>query len=366
MALPLVTKRRQLFDPDPPLRLVEPRPPLEPALVRPALVRPRFGTTPDVAYEPKWDGIRCIAFRGEAGVDLQTRRGVMLSSSFPDVAAAFEAQIAPGTVVDGELVVWDGTRLHFGALQSRLADRVWPRPDSRRVPVGYVLFDLLAERGHDLRARPYGERRARLEQLAEGLAPPLFLTQSTTDARRARSWYDTYPPSGIEGLVLKPVSSPYRAGEACWDQVRHRRSVLGVIGGVLGTPARPVAVVVGRPGADGRLRVVGATRPLLDDVQHQLGELLQAPEGIHPWRPDPLPGSWVGRLSTSERVSYLRVAPTVVAEVMIDSAWDPERWRHLGDLVTLHPQLPLADLDQVAPSRLGPVGDEDGAVEPEG
>jgi ATP-dependent DNA ligase len=321
---------------------------MEPALVRPPTRRPRFGKTHDIAFEPKWDGFRCIAFRGDAAVDLQTRRGRMLTASFAEVTAALGAQLEPGTVLDGELVVWNGSRLHYGALQARLGEPVWPQRPGRHAPAGYVVFDLLAEAGEDMRARPYAERRARLEQLAERLVAPLFLTESTTDPARARSWYRRYPAAGIEGLVLKPVAGAYHPGEACWDQIRHRRTVLGVVAGVVGTPAHPAAVVVGRPDQLGRLRVAGATRTLLDEVQQQLGARLQPAGTDHPWRPDPLPGSWVGRLSSAERVSYLRVAPTVVAEIAVDAAWNPERWRHLGDLVRLRLDLAPADLRPAA------------------
>ena len=138
---------------------MELRPPMEPALVRPAARRPRFATTHDIAFEPKWDGFRCIAFRGDGAVDLQTRRGRMLTGSFADVTAALGVQLEPGTVLDGELVVWDGARLHYGALQARLSEPVWPRRPGRHAPAGYVVFDLLADGGHDLRARRPGRPR---------------------------------------------------------------------------------------------------------------------------------------------------------------------------------------------------------------
>jgi ATP-dependent DNA ligase len=39
-------------------------------------------------YEPKWDGFRCIAFRGESKVYLQSKAGQPLARYFPDVVAS--------------------------------------------------------------------------------------------------------------------------------------------------------------------------------------------------------------------------------------------------------------------------------------
>jgi ATP-dependent DNA ligase len=49
-----------------------------------------------------------------------SRQGKDLTRHFPDIAAAAVAQLTPGTVLDGELVIWKDNRLDFGALQQRL------------------------------------------------------------------------------------------------------------------------------------------------------------------------------------------------------------------------------------------------------
>ena len=36
-------------------------------------------------YEPKWDGFRCIAFRDDARVDLQSKAGKPLTRYFPEL-----------------------------------------------------------------------------------------------------------------------------------------------------------------------------------------------------------------------------------------------------------------------------------------
>jgi ATP-dependent DNA ligase len=42
-------------------------------------------------YEPKWDGFRCLVFRDEENIFLQSRTGKSLTSGFPEFVAAFRA-----------------------------------------------------------------------------------------------------------------------------------------------------------------------------------------------------------------------------------------------------------------------------------
>ena len=105
-------------------------PPVEPMLAKPlGSVIP--DATAEVSFEPKWDGFRCLAFRSEEGVVLQGRgrsRGsaddvVDLAYAFPELVDAITAQVPPGTVLDGEIVVPHRDRLDFSALSSRLRPR---------------------------------------------------------------------------------------------------------------------------------------------------------------------------------------------------------------------------------------------------
>jgi ATP-dependent DNA ligase len=71
-------------------------------------------------YEGKFDGHRIVIVRTAASVLVQTRSG-RLTRSFPDLAAA-AISLRPGTVLDGEVVLWSPAgRLDFGAVQQRAA-----------------------------------------------------------------------------------------------------------------------------------------------------------------------------------------------------------------------------------------------------
>jgi ATP-dependent DNA ligase len=74
-------------------------------------------------YEIKWDGYRMAVTRADSAARLWSRRGTDLTSAFPDLAAAAEFHLRPGTVLDGEAVIWADGRLSFDHLQQRLARR---------------------------------------------------------------------------------------------------------------------------------------------------------------------------------------------------------------------------------------------------
>jgi ATP-dependent DNA ligase len=107
---------------------------------------PRADATPaGYAYEPKWDGFRCIVFRDGDDVVLGSRNTKPLTRYFPEVVDAVRELLPPRCVLDGELIVVQGERLEF----ERLLDRIHPADSRVRMlaettPAAYVAFDLLA------------------------------------------------------------------------------------------------------------------------------------------------------------------------------------------------------------------------------
>ena len=116
-------------------------------------------------YEPKWDGFRCIAFRDNENVYLQSKAGQPLGRYFPDVVEAIGNLPGKNFVLDGELVIPVNGALSFDELQLRLhpaASRVAKLANAH--PALFIVFDLLAQDRQSLLARPLHERRALLEK----------------------------------------------------------------------------------------------------------------------------------------------------------------------------------------------------------
>ena len=111
-------------------------------------------------------------------MQITSRRGTDLTEVFPDLVTAVVDQVPDNTLLDAELVVMRDGRLSFDALQHRMAGRA--RQAARLAsasPASLVIFDIMLDRGEDVRALSWTERRHRLESLAAaGWRPPLQIT----------------------------------------------------------------------------------------------------------------------------------------------------------------------------------------------
>jgi ATP-dependent DNA ligase len=295
-------------------------------------------------YEPKWDGYRLVVVRTGGSTRVWSKQGRDLTDRFPDVVAAAVAQVPAGTVLDGEVVIWNGSRLDFGLLQQRMvtpAGRIAALAAAH--PASYVAFDLLAAGGTDLRAWTLTRRRAALTDLAARWAPPLQLSPATTDPAEARTWFHDYRPAGVEGLVAKGAGTRYAPGRREWLKVKSWETTEVIAGGVIGPIERPSQLVAGRY-RDGELVVVGRTSPLSPRQSAELAAVLTPAEGDHPWPERIGTGRFGGgRLS----VVLTRVDPAVVAEVSADAALQAGVFRHPLRFVRVRPDLVPADLPPV-------------------
>ncbi|AZM56297.1 hypothetical protein DMA15_29960 [Streptomyces sp. WAC 01529] len=86
---------------------------------------------------------------------------------------------------------------------------------TRRANREFVCFDLLEHAGNSLLSRPGRERLDTLRSLfaSEMLGSPWALVASTTDRAVAQEWMDpAWGRVGVEGVVLRSGSRPYRPG----------------------------------------------------------------------------------------------------------------------------------------------------------
>ncbi|WP_197429755.1 ATP-dependent DNA ligase [Auraticoccus cholistanensis] len=272
-------------------------------------------------FEPKYDGYRVRAGVTGGVARLVSRRGTVLTGLFPEVAGAVAEQLGDGTEVDAELVVYRDGRLSFDALQQRMAGG--PRragASARSDPATLMVFDLLAERGSATVAEPWTRRRSRLEQLATGWRPPVQLTPFAREVEEAAAWMEALAPMGIEGVVAKRAAARYGAAGS-WLKVKHRETLEGVVGAVVGPLERPEALVVGR-WDDGELTILGRA-PLTPRQAEQVAPLLSAPRSPHPW-PDRIRSAHFG----GDPVAITHAEPEVLVEVLADTAESGGRRRH--------------------------------------
>ena len=202
--------------------------------------------------ELKFDGWRSAAGVTTDEVFLQSRSLKPLTPYFPDVVAQLYG-LPAGTVLDGELISWDSgaARTSFSALQRRVTAGRGLAREAKTRPATLVCFDLLHDQSGDLRNLPLADRRARLEMLLDGAPPALQVCPQTTDYDEARTWLDTYAPTGCEGLLIKDMTGRYR--RTGWWKYKLKTTTEALIGGVTGTVMAPSTLLLARRDSRGRL-----------------------------------------------------------------------------------------------------------------
>jgi ATP-dependent DNA ligase len=293
------------------------------------------------AYEPKFDGYRALVFVQSGACRIQSRYGRDITGSFPDIAAAAQEFLPSGVVIDGELVVWGDDTGDFTELHRRLENA--DDQGAAIHPASFIAFDVLAGAGMDMRRSPFRVRRQALTILLDDAPAPLHVVPQTRDADEARLWMTNYAEArvGVEGVVAKGLATPYAAGERGWEKIRIQDSTECIVGAVVGDVRSPERLILGLPGADGRLRPVGCTTDLTLPHRRRMGSRLRAADEVHPWSAATLqdvPG-WPGG-----EASMVLVDPVAVVEVA-DQARERRDWRDPRELVRSRPELRPGDID---------------------
>ncbi|MFM8966653.1 MAG: ATP-dependent DNA ligase [Vulcanococcus sp.] len=192
--------------------------------------------TPPAAWqlEWKWDGIRGQLIHRRAGCSLWSRGEELINDAFPELIA-LAASLPEGTVLDGEVIVWQPQAEApepFASLQRRLGRKAPSTTLQRQCPACFIAYDLLEHGGVDLRPQPLEERRRRLEQLrAQWLseAPEALVPRWRLPQPEPLSHWDQLEPlrqgareRRAEGLMLKRRDSPYLVGRKRGHWWKHK------------------------------------------------------------------------------------------------------------------------------------------------
>jgi ATP-dependent DNA ligase len=320
-------------------------PPITPMEAR---VRESLPDPPGWAYEPKWDGFRCLAWRDGDEIRLDSRKQRPLLRYFPELEQAVRG-LPDGTVVDGEVVVVIDGRTDFDALQQRI------HPAESRVtklaaetPAALVAFDLLAEGGRDLRTEQFAVRRSALAELT--LPEGWHRTPSTDDVVDAARWFDEFEASGCDGIVAKRLDGRYAEGKRDMVKVKHRRTVDTVIGGyrLHKEGDRIGSLLLGLYDHRGELHFIGHCSGFGDIDRVAILERLRPLEADTGFGEGVRRPGEESRWSAGKDLSWVPLRPEVVAEVSYDQLTG-DRFRHATRFERWRPDKDPADctLDQL-------------------
>lgn len=202
------------------------------------------------SFEPKWDGFRAMVHTDGRRLRVLSRRGTDLAGRLPELAPLAEV-LAPGSALDGELVVFDADgRVDFEGMRRRGFGQTSP---GRLV---FVAFDVLALAGEDVMGRRWEARRRLLVDL--GLEGPGWCATPSYPGE-GRTLFEATRAEGIEGVVAKRLDAPYRPGvrTAAWVKTKHFDRAWFDVLGVAPTLEERYALVLGVRAPDGRARYAG-------------------------------------------------------------------------------------------------------------
>jgi bifunctional non-homologous end joining protein LigD len=198
-----------------------------PGFVQPQLCKlvSRAPSGEDWLHEIKLDGYR-MQMRLENGIAaLRTRKGLDWTVKFQAIAGA--ARELPDALIDGEIVALDQNGApDFAGLQAAISE-------GRSKDMIFFAFDLLFEKGDDIRSLPLTERKSRLEAL---------LSQKGKHSEQIRYVAHLNEPGDavlqsacrmeLEGIVSKRGTAPYSSGRTeSWVKAKCRAGHEVVIGG---------------------------------------------------------------------------------------------------------------------------------------
>jgi len=300
-------------------------------------------------FEPKYDGIRVLAYATPADVKLVTRNGKDKAAQFPEVVAALKklaSQTKRPLVLDGEIVALiDGEPARFQELQGRMhvKESQLIQRLSVATPSALVLFDILMDGDDALIGKPWTERRARLvKRVGKRTSTNLRVTESIEGD--GKKMLEKARRQGWEGIIAKRMDSRYEPGKRprSWLKLKIEFREEFVVGGytdprnsrehigalLLGYFDGDRFIYVGHTGG-------GFTREGLNDMSSRLKPLERK---TSPFEETP---------KTNEKAHWVK--PEVVVEVKF-SEWTADRRLRQPIFVGLRDDKDAKDVEIEAPS----------------
>jgi len=301
-------------------------------------------------FEPKYDGIRVLAYATSADVKLITRNGKDKAAQFPEIVAALKKLVSQARrplVLDGEIVALvDGEPARFQELQGRMHVKELQAIQrlATSTPAALILFDILMDGDDILIAEPWTERRARLLKRVDSKRTSTHLRVTESIEGDGKKMLQKARRQGWEGIIAKGMASRYEPGKRTrsWLKLKIEFREEFVVGGftdprntrehigalLLGYFDGERFIYVGHTGG-------GFTRQGLNDMYKRLKPLERK---ISPFEETP---------KSNEKAHWVK--PEVVVEVKF-SEWTADRRLRQPIFIGLRDDKDAKDVEIEAPS----------------
>jgi DNA ligase-1 len=194
----------------------------------------------ECAVEPKFDGFRLQAHvrkinkqetknkEGKFEIKLFTRNLEEVTFMYPDIVGGLNSQVvADEAIFEGEAIAYNPSTNEYLPFQltSQRKRKYDIEEMARKIPLKYMVFDVLYLNGENLISKPYKERRAEFKNLMKEGAV-LYPAEETVlaDGKEIENYFDKCIADGLEGILAKKLDGVYQAGARGWSWIKLKRS----------------------------------------------------------------------------------------------------------------------------------------------
>jgi len=184
------------------------------------------------AIEQKLDGLRIQVHRRASEVKIFSRHLKDITIHFPELVEVARGIATHEFILDGEAIGIDknGSPVPFQMLAKRITRKKDITKISKKIPVVPKFFDILYVKGDDLTSGAYSERWKILNDVVRD-KEHLALRQIALNKINGRRFFESAVAEGNEGVMIKLLDSPYRAGKRgkFWFKIKKVQTIDCVI-----------------------------------------------------------------------------------------------------------------------------------------
>lgn len=284
-------------------------------------------SSPDWAFEIKWDGYRAIAdLRNE--IQLYSRNGISYSEKFKKVANSLKLQHHE-MILDGELVAYD----HEGKPNFQWLQQIGDKPNLNII---FQVFDLLWLNGHSTEELTLLQRK---ELLKDALVETDYVKYHDHVLENGDKFFKLVEEMGLEGMIAKKTDSTYQRGtrNGDWLKIKSQKTEEVIICGFTapkGSRKKFGSLILGRYD-EGKLIFCGHTGTGFSDKK-----LTELHARMEPLIVTKSPFDEVPK--TNDKATWLK--PELIAEIKFTELTSDHIFRH-PVFLRLREDLKAKDLD---------------------
>ena len=186
------------------------------------------------AAEPKYDGLRNqvhLNRKDEKQVQIFSRNLENMTHMFPDIIEAVKKEVkADSAIFEGEAIAFNPITEEFLPFQETTKRRrkYGVKEFAEKLPLKLFAFDLLYLNGRDTTKLPYYERRKKLEGILSKEGQILIAQEKILhSAKELKEMFEEKISEGLEGVMVKKLDAPYKAGSRGFHWIKFKRVAAG-------------------------------------------------------------------------------------------------------------------------------------------